>query len=237
MDQKEINKILIDNKRMIELIANKSYYEKYKTYIDKEDFIQEAFFYASKFLKKYDKRKGTLSTFLYANLSKELMRYGNSNLSMVHIPNHICEIIRKIKKYCDLNNINTDTISDDIIYKFTSDKSRSVDIIKKILVYGYTCKHLDFDSVLELDDYTERYNDMDEKIDNEIARNKINKALSSEKKRDIEIIKGFYYNDLPLKDLGVRHNLSDRGTWECINRVKLRLRKKLINYKEDLLND
>ncbi len=237
MDQKEINKILTKNKRMIELIAHKSYYEKFKIYIDREDFVQEAYLLSAKLIKKYDKRKGTLSTFLYANLPKLLIRYGNNNLGLIHIPAHIYESVRKIKKYCEINNIDTDTITDDIIIQFTSDKSRSINIIKRLIVNGYICKSLNFDSVLELDNYIERYGDIDEKIDIEISKRKISHALSSEKKRDVKLINEYYNDGYILKDLAVKYNEPLGTIAERIRRTRKRLQSKLMKYKEDLLND
>lgn len=237
MDQKEINKMLIENKKIIEIIACKSYYEKYKAYIDKEDFIQEAYLLSAQFLKNYNKSKGALSTYLYANLQKALIRYGHDNLGLIHIPTHIYETVRKINKYCKINNIDTDTITNDFIRQFTRDKSRSIDIIKRIVVAGTICKRLDFNKVLELDEYFERYSDIDKKIDNEISRKKISKALLSEKKRDADLINEYYSNDYILKDLASKYNEPVGTIAERIRRTRNRLQSKLIKYKEDLLND
>lgn len=237
MNQKEINKILIDNKKMIEMIASKSYYSKFEGYIDKEDFIQEAFVYASKFLKRYDKRKGSISTFLYANLSKELIRFAHKNISIIKVPVHVYEIVRKVKKYCKQNNIDADNIPDDVIRQFSVNILKDISIIRRIISEGSICKSVDFDTILEKDYYYESYNNVDFKIDNEITRAKINEALCYENERDVKLIKDYYNNGLKYGDLDKKYNFLPRGSLAAITRVRNRLKNKLMKYKEELLND
>lgn len=237
MDQKEINKILIENKKMIDFIADKSYHEKFESYIDKEDFRQEAFIYASKFLKKYDKRKGSISTFLYANLSKELIRFAHKNISIIKVPVHVYEIVRKVKKYCRQNNIDTDNIPDNVIRQFSVGILKDVSIIRRIISEGSICKSVDFDTILEKDCYYESYNNIDFKIDNEIAKSKIEEALQYENERDVRLVNDYYNEGLKYKDLDKKYNFLNRGSLEALKRIRTRLRKRLSEYKEDLLND
>lgn len=237
MDQKEINNILIKNKRMIELIASNSYYEKFKAYISKEDVIQEAYVITSKLLNRYDNKKGTLSTFLYNNLSKELLRYIHNNMSTVRIPVFIYDIVRQVKKYCNTNNIDTNNIPEDVIRKFTAKLTKDTNLIRRIITDGSICKSVDFDNTFEKDSYYESYSKIDTKIDNEIISSKLEKALQYERKRDAAMIKEYYTTDVKFKDLDAKYHLSRGTASEAIKRVRNRLKNRLMKYKEELLND
>lgn len=236
MDQKEINKILIENKKMIELIAHNSYYEKFKGYIDKEDCIQEAYLLAANFLKKYNSKKGSLSTFLYANLSKALMRYEHENYSLVRLPSHIFDKVRLVKKYCREKNIDTNKITNDFIYECLGEKNRSIDIVKRIIIDGSVCKYMDFDTKIDDKVNYEYYNEIDRDLDLKLLNQKLSIALSFESKSNIELFNDYYIDEYKLHEIAERNGVSTSAIGARIDRLRDRIKKR-ITTKRRIKND
>lgn len=235
MDQKEINKILIQYKKMIEVIASKKYNTTCTHLVDKEDFIQEAFVLASKYLQNYNSTKGGISTFLYANLSKALIRFECLNKHIVHVPIHVYDRAHLINKYCKQNMINPEYLSIADIKELVKCDNCTAQYIKRFTDTESLVKSADFNNTLEMDQYYQVYSNIENKLDKELLTKKILKYLSREKPRDINFFIEFYVNNVKLKDLETKYNMPLGSISEAIRRTKVRLKKELIKSKEDFL--
>lgn len=235
MNQKEINKMLIDNKYMIRKIAYKAYAGIKSSVIDWEDFMQEAFYESAILLKRYNPNRGALSTFLYANLSKSLIRFKECNTYSLKTSTHLFECARKVRQYCKCNNIDENSIDENLLKIIIPDNR---------LVYPSVINMLGdkkYETRLEenfepdvLKKYKD-YNNLDKELDKHYLKKIFNKALRTESIENKNMFCDRYFNNMTYMELGEKYGTSFQNVRMRVKYVMNKLLKKMNISKEDFL--
>jgi len=203
------NELILNNLGIVYKIA-----KQYKGYnLPMDDIIQEGMIGLIKALKNYDENQlCQFGTFATSSIKSEILKYVKKNC---HITNCITtkgksKVFFNLKKHCTTDNFYK--LSDEKINEISEtlnvnrkDVMDVMEIFKNDTISIYSDDDTDENMYIQLKD--ERYKP-DELYEIDQNNNFLTESLSTLNERELDIIQSRYINNITLKDLSIKYNVS-----------------------------
>jgi RNA polymerase sigma factor (sigma-70 family) len=172
--------------KLIESIAVRYYNSYNKIYLDREDFIQEAYLKSFECAKRKT-NKSKMSTYLVHTLNGEMLSLMNKNISQFHIPKNLTYLAKVYNKL--ENDLGRKPTENEFIERY--ENKLMGNSFKNIELAASRMKRLPdiYDTMLDVSSNS----NMDSILDKSFNNNRVKKILDFYVGRDKDILTDYFY--------------------------------------------